>query len=86
MWGPTEFYATGTLINYSSIDKLSEIDIPVLLVVGEYDEARPETVGKIQKLFPNAQFEIIENAAHAMIVEKPDEFNKVVIDFLNTIE
>jgi proline iminopeptidase len=86
MWGPTEFYATGTLLNYSSVDRLDEIDIPVLLVVGEFDEARPETVAGLQKLFPNAQFDVIEDAAHAMFIDNPDDFNKVVKNFLRSVK
>jgi len=86
MWGPTEFYATGTLMNYDRLDRLNEIDIPVLLIVGEYDEARPETMKKIQDLFPNARLEVIKDAAHAMYTEKPVKFNKVVKDFLASVE
>ena len=85
MWGPTEFYATGKLIDYDRIDRLDEINVPVLLLVGEYDEARPETMEKVQKLFPNAKLEIIKDAAHASFIDKPEEFNIIVRDFLNSI-
>ncbi len=47
MWGPTEFHATGNLVNFDVTDRLHEIDIPVLFITGEFDEARPETVAKI---------------------------------------
>ena len=50
MWGPTEFLATGNLIDFDLSDRLYKIDIPVLFITGEYDEARPETVSKFQKM------------------------------------
>ena len=86
MWGPNEFLATGTLINYDRIDRLGEIEVPVLLIAGEYDEARPETVSKLQKLFPNAHFKIVEDAAHAIYIDNPDEYNNTINDFLTTVE
>jgi len=44
MWGPTEFRATGTLRGYDVTTRLGEFDRPVLLLAGEFDEARPQTV------------------------------------------
>lgn len=86
MWGPTEFYATGNLINYDVLNRLAEIDIPVLLIVGEFDEARPETIENIKHLFPNARLEVINDAAHVSYIDKPDVFNTIVKDFLKSIE
>src|SRR5680860_110694 len=43
MWGPTEFTATGTLIDFDRTADLDKIEEPILFVAGEYDEARPET-------------------------------------------
>jgi proline iminopeptidase len=86
MWGPTEFYATGKLIDYDTIDRLEEVDVPVLLIAGEYDEARPETVEQIQKLFPNAKLKVIKDAGHSSYIDKPEEFNIIVRDFIETIE
>ena len=86
MWGPTEFYATGNLRDYDRIDRLDEINVPVLIIVGEYDEARPETMEKVKKLFPNAMLEVIKDAAHASFNDKPDEFNRIVDNFINSIE
>ena len=86
MWGPTEFFATGNLLDFDRVDRLGEINIPVLLLVGEYDEARPETMSRIQKLLPNAKLAIIEDAAHMSMVDQPEEFNRIVREFLNSIE
>ena len=85
MWGPTEFKATGNLVNFDRIDKLREIDIPILLIIGEYDEVRSETMKRIQQLFPNAKLEIINGAAHMSMVDQPEEFNRIIRKFMNSI-
>ena len=44
MWGPSEFTATGNLLNYNRLKDLPKITVPTLLTAGEYDEARPSSV------------------------------------------
>ncbi len=66
MWGPTEFHATGSLKNYDLTPRLSSLRLPVLFVVGEFDEARPETAARYQKLVPGSKLEVIPGAAHAL--------------------
>jgi len=41
MWGPTEFHATGNLLDFDLTPRLGEIDVPVLFIAGEFDEAPP---------------------------------------------
>lgn len=86
MWGPTEFLATGTLIDFDVSKRLNEIDIPVLFIAGEFDEARPERIGEFQQLIPNAQLMIIEDAAHASYRKKPEEYSAALQSFLETVE
>lgn len=86
MWGPTEFYATGTLRDFDVTNRLHEIDVPVLFMAGEFDEARPERMVEFQKLVPGSQLHIIEDAAHASLGRKPDEYRRVLEDFLDNAE
>lgn len=86
MWGPTEFHATGTLIDFDVTDRLEEIDVPVLFIAGEFDEARPERVAEFQKLVPGAKMTVILDAAHGTLSRKPDEYRKVVESFLESVE
>ena len=86
MWGPSEFTATGTLLKYDRIDKLSEVDIPTLFITGEYDEARPSTVKYYQSLVPNARFQEISNSGHATLNDNPEEAIDAVKAFLVEIE
>jgi proline iminopeptidase len=86
MWGPQEFYATGTLIDFDVTPRLHEIDVPVLFLTGEFDEARPETVAGFQKLVSGSQFRVIMDAGHATYVKKPEEYRAIVEQFLEQVE
>jgi proline iminopeptidase len=86
MWGPTEFYATGNLLDFDVTDRLQEIDIPVLFIAGEFDEARPETVQKFQQMVAGARLEVIEGAAHATLSRRTAQYLSVLGHFLETAE
>jgi len=86
MWGPQEFYATGTLIDFDVTGRLHEIDVPVLFLTGEFDEARPETVAGFQKLIPGSQFTVIEGAGHSTLSKKPEEYRSILEAFLESVE
>jgi len=86
MWGPTEFNATGTLKNFDRTNRLHEIKQPVLFIAGRFDEARPETMYKFQKLVPKSKVVIIENAGHLKIIDQPVLFTNAIRSFLNFAE
>lgn len=86
MWGPQEFFATGTLLDFDITARLHEIDVPVLFMTGEFDEARPETVAGFQKLIPGAQFTVIRDAGHATLSKQPVQYLSVLKNFLESVE
>lgn len=86
MWGPTEFNATGTLLDFDVTPRLNEIDVPTLFITGEFDEARPETVAAFQARVPGARFEVIEDAAHGTIRKKTEQYMAVLEGFLDSAE
>lgn len=86
MWGPTEFIANGTLKDYDRISRLPELRLPVLFIVGEFDEARPATMLEYQKLVSGSKVEVIADAGHFSMGDKPKAFNDAVRNFLNDVE
>jgi proline iminopeptidase len=86
MWGPSEFTATGNLLNYDRIKDLPKIKVPTLLTAGEFDEARPNSVKYFQSLIPGSQFHLIPNAAHVTMDDNMKENNKVLRDFLRKMD
>ena len=86
MWGPTEFTATGTLLDFDRVPDLDKIKAPILFVTGEFDEARPETMYKYQNMSQNAQVEIIADAAHMTMIDQPEKMAETVGRFLKSID
>ena len=86
MWGPSEFHATGSLKSFDVSSRLGELRLPVLLVVGEFDEARPETAARYQKIIPGSKLEVIPGAAHAQLGDNPEATLRVLGQFLKSVE
>jgi proline iminopeptidase len=86
MWGPTEFCATGTLREYDVSGFLTELALPVLFVIGRYDEARPETVKRYAEMTAVSRVEIIEGTAHAAMNEEPERYVSLLRDFIYDAE
>lgn len=64
-------------------DKLQHISVPTLLIWGRNDNITPPFVAeKFKELIPNAKLHFIEECAHAPMMEKPEEFNKILEEFL----
>lgn len=86
MWGASEFFPTGTLKNYNQVQALKKINVPCLLMCGQYDEARPETSKKYTQMINNAQYKTIKGAAHAVLTEKPKDALNYVHQFISDVE
>ena len=66
-----------------AIGRLHEITAPTLVVVGDKDVPTVlEATGLLADSIPNAQKAVIHDAAHLPNLEHPDEFNRLVLDFL----
>ena len=67
-----------------AIERLDEIRAPTLAVVGDQDvPAIIEITDIIAARVPGARKAIIANAAHVPNMERPEEFNRLVLDFLD---
>ena len=71
------------LVTLDVADRLKEILVPVLVVVGSEDVATtPDNARRHAELLPNAQLATIERAGHLSALERPREFVNVVLAFL----
>ena len=86
MWGATEFNATGTLLDFDLTPRLHEIDVPVLFMAGEYDEARPARMREFSQLIPDSKLVIIPDAAHSALGTKTKDYISAVREFLNGVD
>jgi proline iminopeptidase len=83
MWGPSEFTATGNLLDFDILDQLPKLKMPVLITAGRFDEARPETMELVHKKINNATLAIFENSAHHAHREEPESYIQTLKSFLN---
>lgn len=66
--------------------KLTEIKVPVLILVGEEDKITPpEVASALQEKIKDSQLSIIEHAGHLSNMENEDEFNNQLMKFIGNI-
>ncbi|WP_174614110.1 2-succinyl-6-hydroxy-2,4-cyclohexadiene-1-carboxylate synthase [Virgibacillus ihumii] len=66
-------------------DRLNELKLPVLLLAGAYDEKFIGINKLMAKRMQQASLRLIEDAGHAIHVEQPQIFGKIVIKFLRNV-
>jgi L-proline amide hydrolase len=86
MNGPSEFHVTGTLRDWSVVDRLGEIRVPTLVVTGEHDEATPAINRTVTEGIPGAESVIVPDASHMAHVEQTDDYLRLLDDFLSRVE
>jgi pimeloyl-ACP methyl ester carboxylesterase len=72
--------------NPAPATRLSELNLPVLAVVGAQDEPYIHAAGDyMAQHIKGARTVIIENTAHLPSMERPAEFNRILADFLASL-
>lgn len=67
------------------MDRLGELRLPVMIVHGRQDSLVPLADAEAAaRRIEGARLEVIDGAGHWPMREKPDYFNRLVIDFLST--
>lgn len=73
-------------VRHNLEDKLKDIYTPTLLVWGKNDTVTPSWVGeKFHELLPNSTLHLIDECGHAPMMERPQQFNAYLEDFLKTL-
>lgn len=80
-----EAQAIAGLTRRDMMEWLKDIECPVLVIGGEHESSRPpETHKAIAAAIPNARCEIVEDAAHMTIMEKPAAVAMLIRGFLKS--
>jgi pimeloyl-ACP methyl ester carboxylesterase len=74
----SEFEATAD----EDLWKEDKIEVPMLLVLAKQPAWSPEYEQFVRKLAPKVDYQVWENVSHFLMMEKPREFNAVVLVFL----
>jgi pimeloyl-ACP methyl ester carboxylesterase len=67
-------------------DELPKIEVPVCLIWGKNDKITPPHVAKeFNELLPNSELNYIDKCGHAPMMERPEEFNIYMEQFLQSL-
>jgi pimeloyl-ACP methyl ester carboxylesterase len=86
--------AVGGMLDGAVYDRLGEIDVPVLAMFGAGDrlipnrflhpDQSPQSIAEdAQAAMPGARVEVVRDAGHLVMVERPDRFDALLRSFLN---
>ena len=74
-------------IKHNMMNDLPKIKTPVCLIWGKQDNVTPPDVAvDMNKFLPNSSLYWIEECGHAAMMEKPDEFNEILYEWLQGIK
>ena len=86
MWDPSEFTLAGNLAGWDRSGRLSEIDLPTLIISGRYDEMGPSCQETLRQGIRGSRLHIFENSSHSPQTEEPDAYFALVREFLREAE
>lgn len=68
-------------------EQLPSIHVPTCLIWGLNDTITPPHVGhEFNRLIPNSTLSFIDKCCHAPMMEQPEEFNKLLAAYLNSLK
>ncbi|KPX32082.1 MULTISPECIES: proline iminopeptidase-family hydrolase [Pseudomonas syringae group] len=85
MNGPTEFHVTGTLKDWSIVDRLPLVNVPALLISGRHDEATSTVVRPYVKKIRGIVCKVFEDSSHMPHVEERIACMGCVANFLDNV-
>lgn len=72
---------------FDAEDRVSEIEAPTLVITGDADVIVPhENSANLASKIPNASLRVIEGGSHTFFIERPEEFNGAVIEFIRSLD
>ncbi|PJF23390.1 MAG: 2-succinyl-6-hydroxy-2,4-cyclohexadiene-1-carboxylate synthase [Phototrophicales bacterium] len=72
----------GTGAQPSMWEFLPQLKMPVLLIAGALDEKFTTINQQMHTILPQSRLEVIPDAGHTVHLEKPNQFEKLVLEFL----
>jgi pimeloyl-ACP methyl ester carboxylesterase len=65
-------------------EQLKTIKTPTLVIAGDRDLVSIDQTIELFKALPNSQLCIVPGASHLVLIEQPDQMNKIILEFLKT--
>jgi 3-oxoadipate enol-lactonase len=77
----------GMAVRHDQTDFLEGILVPALILVGSEDKLTPPTDAELMKReIRGSRLEVIEGASHLSNLERPAEFNRALLEFLDALQ
>jgi pimeloyl-ACP methyl ester carboxylesterase len=71
---------------YSLVDQMKALRVPSLIVTGDEDWPCLLPGVLMKQSIPTAALAVIPNSGHTINIEEPDEFNRIVLNFLTQVD
>ena len=95
--GLMEHSALGSLLTFSGVqgrrptifaleERMKALDVPTLIMTGDEDAPCIETSIFMKRCIPKSGLAVIPQSGHAINLEEPELFNRLVLDFLTAVE
>lgn len=86
MWGPSEFTCTGIMKDMDITNLLPRIKVPVLLLIGEFDQVSQKNCEYYRSLIPGSRMAVIPHASQTAFLENFDVFYWTFCNFIVNVE
>jgi len=71
---------------YTLVEEMKRITVPTLIITGDEDWPCLLPGILMKQSIPSAALSVIPNSGHAINIEEPEEYNRIVSDFLSQVE
>ena len=87
MWGSNgEFVIDGNMTSVEYTDRLSSIQVPTLIIVGDHDECDPSLSQEMHEKIAGSNLVILPKSGHMTFVDQPSLFLSAVDEFLHPVK
>jgi pimeloyl-ACP methyl ester carboxylesterase len=71
---------------YELVDEMKKLTVPTLVLTGDEDWPCLMPAILMKQSIPSAALAVMPNSGHTINIEEPDEFNRIVGDFLTQVD
>ena len=82
MWGKSELFGTGTLLDWNVEDKLHTINVPTLILSGAFDESTPRMNELMNREIKNSKWVLLKKSHHIGYAEEPELVVETIKEFI----
>jgi pimeloyl-ACP methyl ester carboxylesterase len=72
---------------FNAEERVANISAPTLVITGDADVIVPhENSANLAAQIPGARLRVVEGGSHTFFIERPEEFNSAVIEFIKSLD